>query len=36
MPQISLSLLKIDVENYLWRARVDTIKQSHEGDIVSI
>jgi hypothetical protein len=36
MPQISLSLLKMDAENYLWRSRVDTLKESHEGDVVLI
>ena len=34
--KISLSLLKIDAENYPWRARGATLKQSHEGDVVLI
>jgi hypothetical protein len=36
MPQINLNLLKIDAENYPWRDKVATLKQSHEGDVVLI
>jgi hypothetical protein len=36
MPQISLSLLKINAENYPWRARGATLKQSHEGDVILV
>jgi len=36
MPQINLSLLKTDVENYPWRARGATLKQIHESYVVLI
>ena len=36
MPQINLSLLKINAENYHWRAKSATPKQSHEGDVILV
>jgi hypothetical protein len=36
MSQINLNLLKIDAENYPWRAKGVAPKQSHEDDVLLI